>query len=64
MENTHPYDLIPATEARKLIGVSTVKLAQLIKENRIRHFHDPLDKRMKLVSRAEVLSLNIREKAA
>jgi DNA-binding MarR family transcriptional regulator len=39
-------------------------MAQLIKDGLIRHFPDPLDKRYKLVSRSEVLSLRVREKAA
>jgi hypothetical protein len=64
MKNTCPPDLIPTTEARKLLGVSTVKMAQLLKENQIRHFPDPLDKRVKLVSESEVLSLRRGRKAA
>ncbi|HEX8140095.1 MAG TPA: hypothetical protein VF544_21210 [Pyrinomonadaceae bacterium] len=52
-----PNDLITATEARKILGVSRLKLAQLLKEGTLRHFPDKLDKRAKLVSRAEVLAL-------
>lgn len=56
-----PSDLIMASEARKLLGVSTVKMAELVREY-LRTFPDPLDKRVKLVSRAEVLALSRRSK--
>jgi predicted DNA-binding transcriptional regulator AlpA len=52
-----PNDLITATEARQILGVSRLKLAQLLKEGTLRYFPDKLDKRAKLVSRAEVLEL-------
>jgi hypothetical protein len=54
-----PNDLITATEARKLLGISTIKLAKLLKQGQLRHFPDPLDERKKLVSRSEVLSLKM-----
>lgn len=54
-----PTDLITANEARALLGVSRLKMAQLLRDGRIRHFEDPLDGRKKLVSRAEVLSLKM-----
>jgi hypothetical protein len=38
-------------------------MAQLIKNGVIRHFTDPLDKRVKLVSREEVLALIVRRAA-
>jgi hypothetical protein len=52
-----PIDLITASEARRLLGVSAVKMAQLIKDEIVRHFPNPLDRREKLVSKAEVLAL-------
>lgn len=52
-----PTDLITASEARRLLGVSAVKMAQLIKDGILRHFPNPLDRREKLVSRSEVLAL-------
>lgn len=52
-----PVDLIRASEARKLLGVSAVKMAQLIKDGTLRHFPNQLDRREKLVSKAEVLAL-------
>jgi hypothetical protein len=65
MENNMPLDLISTTEARRLLGVSTVKMTQLLKEGVLRHFNSMLDKRTKLVSRAEVLALKSpRAKAA
>jgi hypothetical protein len=59
-----PVDLITASEARKLLGVSAVKMAQLIKEGTLRHFPNQLDRREKLVSKAEVLLLKPRRAEA
>jgi hypothetical protein len=52
-----PKDLITATAARKLLSVSPIKMAKLLREGTLRHFPDPLDERKKLVSRSEVLAL-------
>lgn len=52
-----PEDLIPSTEARKLLGISPKKMSDLLKRNVIRHFPNPLDARAKMVSRADVLKL-------
>lgn len=52
-----PKDLITAEEARVLLRVSTKKMAVLLKDGTLRHFPNPLDRRQKLVSRAEVLTL-------
>jgi hypothetical protein len=54
-----PQDLITATAARKLLGISPLKMTNLLKEGVIRHFPDPLDNRKKLVSRSEVLALKV-----
>jgi hypothetical protein len=43
--------------SRRLLDVSAVKMAQLIKDEILRHFPNPLDRREKLVSKAEVLAL-------
>jgi hypothetical protein len=64
MQSQQPTDLIPVSEARKLLGVSRLKMAQLVRDGYVRHFPYPLDKRVKLVSRAEVLGLKLRDKAA
>lgn len=65
MQEQRPNDLIKVTAARKLLGVSPMKMAQLIKDGFLRTFDNPLDRRVKLVSRAEVDSLlEMREKAA
>ena len=50
-----PKDLITATEARALLGVSEKKMAELMKT--LRHYSSQLDRRKKLVSKAEVLRL-------
>ncbi len=55
-----PKDLIPVAEARYLLGISTVKMSQLLRDGFVRYFPDPLDKRVKLVSESEVMSLKIR----
>jgi hypothetical protein len=54
-----PKDLITATEARKLLGVSPLKMTHLLREGALRHFTDPLNKRRKLVSKAEALALKM-----
>jgi hypothetical protein len=65
MQAQRPSDLIKVTAARKLMGVSPMKMAQLIKDGILHTFDNPLDRRVKLVSRAEVDSLlDMREKAA
>lgn len=49
-----PKDLITATEARKILGVSTYKLKEILKAGELNTYENTLDKRVKLVSRAEV----------
>lgn len=55
-KNLRPVDLINTKEARELLNVSRIKIAELLKTNQLRHFIDPLDRRVKLVSKAEVLA--------
>ncbi len=57
MKQMKPSDLISTFEAQQLLGVSRPKMSRLIKEGQVRHFPNPIDKRVKLVSRAEVLAL-------
>lgn len=57
MEAKPVNDLITISEARALLGVSHTKMAQMVKNGVIRHFPNPLDGRVKLVSKAEVLAL-------
>lgn len=52
-----PSDLIRIAEARTLLEVSHTKMAELLKAGHIRHFTDLLDKRVKLVSKQEILAL-------
>ncbi len=54
-----PHDLITVKEARTLLGVSSWKMAELLKGDALRHFTDPLDRRKKLVSKSEVLRLKM-----
>ena len=44
-------------EAQKLLKVSKAKIARLIKEGELTATTDPLDKRFKLVERAQVEAL-------
>lgn len=55
--NTPPKDLIKSGEARKLLGVSPLKMRQLLNNGTLRFYPDRLDGRVKLVSKAEVLAL-------
>jgi hypothetical protein len=65
MLEQRPDDLIKVTAARKLLGVSPMKMAQLIKDGFLRTFDNPLDRRVKLISRADVEALlGMKEKAA
>jgi hypothetical protein len=64
MGNEQPIDLITTAQARSLLGVSAVKMAQLIKDGVVRHFPNPLDKRVKFVSKREVLLLRPRRAEA
>jgi len=57
VKNSKPTDLISATEAQHLLGVSRPKMSRLLKDGVIRHFPNPVDRRVKLVSRAEVLAI-------
>ena len=57
MNTERPNDLMAASEAQRLLGVSHAKMAKLIREGTLRHFPNPLDGRVKLVSRSEVLAL-------
>jgi excisionase family DNA binding protein len=55
-------DLITVGEARRILGVSTKKMAELIKNGKFTVERDELDGRIKLVSRAEVEALAARSK--
>ena len=57
MLQTQPNDLITVSEARELLGVSWNKMAKLLKGGVVRYFPNPLDNRVKFVSKSEVLAL-------
>ena len=46
-----------ATEARKLLGISTKKMSDLIAEGQISVEQNPLDKRVKLIKLSEIEKL-------
>lgn len=52
-----PTDLITTREARTLLGVSPLTMTRILKDGTLRHFPNPIDKRQKLVSKAEVEAL-------
>jgi hypothetical protein len=52
-----PHDLIPVREARTLVGISDYKMTALIKAGRVTTYINPLDRRVKYVSKAEVMKL-------
>lgn len=52
-----PKDLISLSEARRLINVSQNKIAELVAKGFLKSYTTPLDRRKKLVSKADVLAL-------
>ena len=44
-------DLLPLTDAAEYLGVSRVKMSQLVREGTVPYVASPLDKRVKLVQR-------------
>ena len=48
------YELMKVTEVQRLLGVSKKKMAALLAEGTLPYTLDPLDKRVKLISRADV----------
>lgn len=52
-----PKDLITINEARQILGVGAVKMAKLIKQGVLVHYENPLDGRVKFVSKADVMAL-------
>lgn len=57
MQHDTPTDLMPVKDARALIGVSHTKMTQLIRDGVVRTYPNVLDRREKLVSKAEVIAL-------
>ncbi len=59
-----PNDLITLSEAAELLGVSRPTMGRIVQRVPLRTYPDPTDARAKLVSRADVRALQVREKAA
>jgi excisionase family DNA binding protein len=57
-------NLITLSEAAKLLSVSRAKISRLVSNNALQTINDPLDQRVKLVRREDVLALRVRPKAA
>lgn len=64
MGNELPPDLITLSEAARLLGVSKPTMGRLVARVPLQTYQDPLDARAKLVRRADVQKLIVREKAA
>ncbi len=65
MKEPSPDELITMSEAQRILGVSQVKMSKIVKEGMLRHWRNPLDARVKLVSRRHVEALkSMRTKAA
>lgn len=54
-----PIEYITMKEAREYLGISRTKLWQLVKEGTISTFSDKLDKRRRLVIKADLASLRV-----
>ena len=54
-----PRDLITATEARRLLGISPTTMSRLFRDGVLPYFPDPLDNRKKLVSKGAVEALKM-----
>jgi predicted DNA-binding transcriptional regulator AlpA len=52
-----PSDLINLTEAREMLGISHTTMARLVRDEVVQHFPNLINRREKLVSKAEVLAL-------
>jgi hypothetical protein len=59
-----PNDLITLSEASRVLGVSRPTMSRLVTKIPLTTYQDPLDSRAKLVRRADVTALQVREKAA
>ena len=52
-----PDELLTTAQVRAILGISKVKMAQLIANGELHTQPDPLDKRIKLIRRSEVDAL-------
>lgn len=52
-----PDELLTTAQVRDILGISKVKMAQLIASGELHTQLDPLDKRVKLIRRSEVDAL-------
>jgi excisionase family DNA binding protein len=59
-----PKDLITVAEARQLLSIGHTKMAQLIRDGFLRYYITPMDRRVRLVSRAAVEQLKTEARAA
>ena len=50
-------EYITVAEARDILGVSDPKIARMIREGKLTAEENPVDKRSKIIRRAEVLAL-------
>jgi len=50
--------LIPLNEAAKLLGISKMTIARLVREGKFSIYENPLDRRQKLVDEQEVANIS------
>ena len=53
----HDSELITVAEAKRILGISANKMSALIGSGTLPYEQDPLDRRVKLVRRADVVGL-------
>ena len=54
---TRDDEYVTMTEAQEILGVSRFKIWQLVKEGRLQTFRSELDRRQKLIRRADLEAL-------
>ena len=57
-------ELLTLSEAAELLGVSRMKMSRMVKTKVVTTQNDPLDERVKLVKREDILALIVRDRAA
>jgi predicted HTH domain antitoxin len=57
-------DLLTLSEAAELLSVSRMKMSRMVKTKVVTTQNDPLDERVKLVKREDILALIVRDRAA
>ncbi len=62
--DNYPSEMLTLSEAARLLGVSRPKMTRMVSKGMLVAQTDPLDERVKLVRRSDVLALQERSKKA